>query len=207
MYDSGLFEAKFLEEWEASVDQSWPTTRDVFTKEYGVITRATNREAQRSGYDSADALREHHTTKPLPVPAATTNEYDAMSEYAAALEEQVTALQTQADSAHSVVSDYASSASTVNSGSANTTLLAEMRAERKEQAGQMKQLTAMIATMKDSSTTTLPIPRDRSRRKSKKPIRTCGNCKKTWVTHEDAECMELEANASKRWDGWKSCLK
>ena len=43
MYTSNLFEAKFLEEWKASDDQSWEVTRDSFTKEYGVITRATNR--------------------------------------------------------------------------------------------------------------------------------------------------------------------
>jgi hypothetical protein len=137
MYDSGLYEAKFLEEWEASVDQSWKTTRDAFTKEYGVITRATNREAQRSGYESADALGKHQTTTPITVSKAATSEYDAMLEYVAALEEQLTALQTTADGAQSVISDFASSASTVNSKVANATLLKEMGAERKQQAGQM----------------------------------------------------------------------
>ena len=46
MYDCGLFEAKFLEEWEALLDQTWDPTKALFTKEYGVVTRATNREAQ-----------------------------------------------------------------------------------------------------------------------------------------------------------------
>ena len=131
MYGSGLFEEIFLEEWEDSADQSWTTTRDIFTKEYDVIMRATNREAQQSGYDSADALHEHHPTTPTSMPtAATTNEYDAMAEYAAALEEQITALQTS-NGAQSVVSDFASSASTIN---AESTLLKEMRSERKKKA-------------------------------------------------------------------------
>ena len=213
MYDSTLFEAKFLEEWEASVDQSWTVTRDLFTKEYGVVTRATNREAQRSGYESADALRERRPPPSIRTAATISegaaiskgaaNEYDVMAEYAATLEEQVTALQTL-DGAQSVVSDFASSASTVN---ADSTLLKEMRAERKEQAVQMKQLTALVSAMKVPSAPADPTPRDRPRRsKSKKPIRTCANCHKTWVTHEDDECMELEKNADKRYAGWKSCL-
>ena len=209
MYDSGLYEAKFLEEWEAAVDQSWLATRDSFAKEYGVITRATNREAQRSGYESADALRERRPPTPITVPKPSgASEYDAMSEYAAALEEQVTALQTAADGTPSVVSDFASVATTVNGTSAETALLKEMRDERKEQATQLKQLTAMVTAMKAAPpAATPPDPGKQGRRASKKPIRTCANCKKTWVTHQDAECMELEANASKRYNGWKSCLK
>ena len=208
MYTSNLFEAKFLKEWEASLDQSWEVTRDSFTKEYGVVTRATNREAQRSGYESADALRERRPPPSIPPPSVTPTstaptEYDALSEYAAALEEQVTALQAS-DGAQSGISDFASSASTIN---AESTLLKEMRSERKEQAIQMKQLTALVTAMKGTSAPADPTPRDRARRnKSKKPIRTCKNCKKDWVTHEDDDCMELNKNADKRYVGWKSCL-
>ena len=38
-----------------------------------------------------------------------------------------------------------------------------------------------------------------TKRKKKK----CPHCRKT-VFHKAAECYELEANASKRWTGWKS---
>ena len=34
----------------------------------------------------------------------------------------------------------------------------------------------------------------------------CVNCKK-WVKHKDANCLELEANAAKRFPGWVSRLK
>ena len=126
-----------------------------------------------------------------------------MAEYVAALEEQVTALQTS-DGAQSVVSDFASSASTINADSA---LLKEMRAERKEQAVQMNQLTALVTAMKGTGAPANPTPSDRPRRnKSKKPIRTCANCKKDWVTHKDNDCMELEKNADKHYVGYKSCL-
>ena len=142
------------------------------------------------------------TTLTITLTAATSNEYDVMSDYAAALEEQVTALHAS-DGAQSVVS---SSASTINTDIANTVLLKEIRAEHKEQVGQMKQITAMIAAMKGTSTPAEPTSRDRVHRKSKKPIRRCANCKKCCVNHKDANCMELEVNTSKRDVGWKSCL-
>ena len=117
--------------------------------------RATNRKAQQSGYESTDALRKRRPPAPSITPtAATSNEYDAISEYAAALEEQVTALQAL-DGAQSVASDFASSTSTINTDSA---LLKEMRAKRKEQAVQMKQLTAMVAAMKGNGTPSEPNP-------------------------------------------------
>ena len=65
----------------------------VFTKEYGIITRVTRCEYQRSGYNSADALHKSPAAKT----STTTPEYYSMSEYAAALEDQVTALQTVAN--------------------------------------------------------------------------------------------------------------
>ena len=91
--DCGLFEVKFLEEREALTDQTWAPTRSVFTKENGVFTRATNHEDYRSGYDSTDTLHERPATKT----STDTHKYNAMLEYAAALEDQVTALQTAAD--------------------------------------------------------------------------------------------------------------
>ena len=80
----------------------------------------------------------------------------ALSDYAAALEEQVTTLQTS-DGAQSVISDFASSISTINDES---TLLKEMRSERKEQAVQIKQLTALVTAMKGKSAPADPTPRD-----------------------------------------------
>ena len=104
-----------------------------------------------------------------------------MLEYAAALEEQVTAFQASGWT-QSVFSDFSSSASianTINTDSANPALLKEIQAKHKEQVGQIKQHTVIVATMKGNSTPAEPNPRDRVRRQRKKPIRTCANCKKT----------------------------
>ena len=116
MYDCGLFEVKFLEEQESLTDQTWGPTRAVFTKEYGIVTRATNREYYRSGYYSTDTLREHPAAKT----STATTKYNSMLEYAAALEGQVTALQTEADddslaAGQNFVSNFAASATTVHS--------------------------------------------------------------------------------------------
>ena len=44
MYDCGLFKVKFFEEWEALTNKTWAPTRDLFTKEYSVVTQETNHE-------------------------------------------------------------------------------------------------------------------------------------------------------------------
>ena len=85
-----------------------------------------------------------------------------MLEYAAALEEQVTAFQASGWT-QSVFSDFSSSASianTINTDSANPALLKEMRAKHKEHTVEMKQLTAMVAAMKRNGTPPEPNPRD-----------------------------------------------
>ena len=41
---------------------------------------------------------------------------------------------------------------------------------------------------------------------SGKILRRCRHCKKL-VTHKESNCLELEANASRRPSWWKSCKK
>ena len=41
---------------------------------------------------------------------------------------------------------------------------------------------------------------DRNRR----AIRTCKNCTKNWVTHADADCLELATNKGNQKEGWTS---
>ena len=77
--------------------------------------QATNRESQRSRYDSANSLCNRPTAKTI----TATPKYDALLEYSAALEEQVTYLQTTADNESSaavqtVVRNFADSATTVH---------------------------------------------------------------------------------------------
>ena len=77
-----------------------------------------------------------------------------MSEYASALEYQVTALQTAADDESSetgqtIVSKFAASAITVHRN--HSTTIKELQDERKEQEAQMKRLTALANSIASKS--------------------------------------------------------
>ena len=74
MFQSGLFEADELEEWEASAGQSWDATKRKFRYQFGIVTRTSNRKAKQSGFESTNSLREHPPfyCKPLPPTPAPT---------------------------------------------------------------------------------------------------------------------------------------
>ena len=63
-----------MEKWEETGDRNWTNTVKHFVKEYGVVTQAAERAAQRAGFDSAAALRENGrsslTLKNFPPPIA-----------------------------------------------------------------------------------------------------------------------------------------
>ena len=145
-YDCGLFEAKFFEERETLTDQTWAPTRAIFTKKYSIVMRATNCKDYKSGYESTDTLRECPSAK---TSTATPKCY-GMLVYAAALEEQVTALQKATDddslaADHTVVSNFSVSAATVHSK--NSTLIDELQANRKDHTSQTKRLAALVNSL------------------------------------------------------------
>ena len=82
-----MFEDKWIQKWEATLNRDWTMVRDIWVKKYGEVTRATMMAAKCGSYESAAALRARraHTPPPAP-PAAPTAEYDALVEYAMALE-------------------------------------------------------------------------------------------------------------------------
>ena len=71
----------------------WKSTIENITKDYSSITNVINHEAQRKRYGITNALRKIHTTTTFTVTVAPTKLYEAILEYAAALEDQVTAWQ------------------------------------------------------------------------------------------------------------------
>ena len=90
-YEADILEDLVMEECEESGDRSWTNTVKHFVKEYGVVTIAAERAAQRAGYESSATFREDdrpplenapHTTAPGP----STEDYDTMSAYMKALE-------------------------------------------------------------------------------------------------------------------------
>ena len=59
IYEADILEDSVMEKWEESGDRNWANTVKNFVKEYGVVTRATERAAQRTGYESAAAFIEN----------------------------------------------------------------------------------------------------------------------------------------------------
>ena len=46
-----------MEKWEEAGDHNWTNTAKQFFKEYGVVTWAAEKAAQRAGFNSDAALR------------------------------------------------------------------------------------------------------------------------------------------------------
>ena len=86
-----------MEKWEEAGDNNWTNTVKNFVKEYGVVTWAAERAAQRAGFDSAAAFREHYRSSTPPPPNApppaalvpSTEDYNAMTAYSKALEHDI----------------------------------------------------------------------------------------------------------------------
>ena len=87
MFASELFDRKFLDDWEDTEQLNWKETVAHFAEEYGKISRARKRAAERSGgdYSSAAAL-----TNPPPDTITAVTEYaNSQRDYANALELRV----------------------------------------------------------------------------------------------------------------------
>ena len=108
-----------------------------------------------------------------------------------------------------------------------TGLLAEMRAVH---AAHMREMTTLVAAATAINTPTPPRREGQTQAQihmnpartlrvsyppprgvkttgvdiSGKAVRTCRNCTKNWVTHADADCLELAINKRNRKVGWKS---
>ena len=48
--DLGLFEAKWVEEWEVSLDRTWSVVRDLWVAKWKMVTRASDMATKRGGY-------------------------------------------------------------------------------------------------------------------------------------------------------------
>ena len=79
-----------METWEVSLDRMWSVFRDLWVAKWKMVSRASDMATKRGGYESAVALRAGTTANPeAPASSATSvsrSDYDAVAEYAAALE-------------------------------------------------------------------------------------------------------------------------
>ena len=225
MYTCGLFEARFLDDWEESLDKSWASTLPLFVTQFNKERRTLERANNNKNFASANVFRERHSTGGhaptfAPIgPTTTTADYNAAMEYAAAMEAKSTAqegrileLEDALDrhTALTLPSELAASATTATTGAAAaTTKLAAMRAMIQSLAATVTALTTKSATdgggggrVRDKkggggpSNGTVETP----------GTHKCVNCK-SWVKHKDANCYKLAANAAKRFPGWVTRLK
>ena len=94
IYEADILKDSVMEKWEETGNINWAKTLKHFVKEYGVVTMASERAAQRTGFESAAAFREHirsilplENTPPPAAPGPSTKEYKSMTTYAKALEQ------------------------------------------------------------------------------------------------------------------------
>ena len=121
MEKSGLFEPKFIDDYDDEVDKSWATTTNRFVKQYDRKTRHVRREADSKDYESMAAVRGlcQRNGNPSTAPAAATaTEYIAALEEKAALQdEHIEELLTHGTPTLVPTPDIAAAASTITSGS------------------------------------------------------------------------------------------
>ena len=202
-----------------------------------MVTYASDMAAKRGGYEYTAALRAGATANPEAPASSVTSvsraNYDAVAEYAAALEAKNLELRSvNADKALTISSLPATVAAATTS-STTTAVIAEMKraqnAQATDHAAQIAQLTALITAV---AAVKAPSPAPalggggrvlmnpaRTRRVRHPPpkgaittgtdrngraVRTCSSCTKNWVTHADNACLELPKNAAKQRADWKS---
>ena len=222
MYTCGLFEARFLDDWEESTDKSWATTLPLFVAQFNKERRTLERANNNKNFASANVFRERRTTNSLAptfaptAPTTTTADYNAAMEYAAAMEAKSTVqegrileLENALDdqTALTLPAELAASATTATTGAAAAaTELAVMKA-------MIQSLATTVTSLTKKSATDGGRGRDKKGRGNppdgtvKTPgTHKCVNCN-LWVKHKDANCYELEENAAKRFPGWVSRLK
>ena len=95
--------------WEVSLDRTWSVVRDQWVAKWKMVTRASDMAAKRGGYKSAAALRAGAMINPEAPASSTTSvsraNYNAVEEYAAALEAENLELRSvEADGASTISS-------------------------------------------------------------------------------------------------------
>ena len=169
MEKSGLFESKFIDDYDDKVDKSWATTTNSFVKQYDCRTRRVRREADSNNYESMAAIRglSRGKGKPSTAPAAVTaTEYIAALEEKLALQdEHIEELLAHGPPALVPTTDVAAAASTITSGSSRhsstssastqqlTKLQASLAAIIKTVATQAAAMTALTKQVADGAST------------------------------------------------------
>ena len=164
VYEADILKDSVMEKWEEIGNINWTNTVKHFVKEYGVVTRAVERAAQRAGYELAAAFRENdrpplENSPRTASPGPSTEDYDNLTAYVKALEQDNHELRSVGGRSRKTTSlgespETAASAITTN---ATTAMMEEMRQERKEIAAQM-QLTDRLIVATTNKIPKTPFP-------------------------------------------------
>ena len=165
IYEANILKDSVMEKWEEAGERNWTNTVKHFFKEYGVVTPAAERAAQRAGFDSAAALREQDGSSlppanapPPAAPRPSTEDYKSMTEYAKTLYQdnlELRSVRGGSSNNHTSMSKIPETAASAIATNVTTLMLEEMKRERKETAAQMKQLTNILLA---AATNKTPIP-------------------------------------------------
>ena len=157
---SGLFESKFIDDYNDEADKLWTTTGTIFMKQYDREMRCMKREAENRDYESMAAIRgvsrgdNLGTPEPPTTADATEQEYiTALEEKAAMQDAHIEQLMARNPPATVPATDVSAATSTIKGGtsriSKTSTQLSEMQSSL---ATMMKkvatQATAMTALSK-----------------------------------------------------------
>ena len=130
-----------MEKWEENGDRDWNNTVKHFVKGYGVVDRTAERAAQCAGFESAAAFKESDRPRlslenapPSAAPGPSTEEYDAMTAYVKALDQDNHDMRSvggrsSETTSLSEIPETAASAITTNS---TTAMMEEIRQDQKE---------------------------------------------------------------------------
>ena len=226
-----------MEKWEVLLERTRSVVRDQWVAKWKMVTRASDMAAKRGGYESAAALRSGATANPeAPASSATSMsraDYDAVAEYAVALEAENLKLRSVEADGASTISSLPDTVAATTTSSTTTAVIAEMKQAQEVQATahatKIAQLTALItAALAVKAPSPAPAPgggghvfmnpagTHRVRHpppkgaiktgtdRNGRAARTRNSFTKNWVTHADDACLELPKNAAKRQADWKS---
>ena len=222
MEKSGLFESKFINNYDDEADKSWTTTGTIFGKQYDREMRCIKWEAEKRDYESMAEIRgvsrgnNLGTTKPPTTADVTAQEYIATLEEKAAMQDaHIENLTSRNPPATVPATDVAAATITITGGTSRssktstrlTKLQSSLAAMMKTVATQATAMTALIKRVVEGANR-----RGNSRRnddcigggrrgndnKDKPPAEkhTCPNCK-LQVWHKEENCPEHAHNFHK----------
>ena len=122
------------------LDCTWSFVRDQWVAMWKMVTRASYMAAKRGGYESAAVLRDGTTSKSVAPDSSATSvswaDYDAVAEYAAALEAENLELRSVEADGASTISSLPDTVAAATTTTSSTTIawITEMKRAQEVQA-------------------------------------------------------------------------